>query len=128
MIQFIAPIHFKDLDSMIQSYHFGFMEVDGITHRRDLKIIHGKVVGDWRRSRGHYLSRSDLTDVLAAEPEIVVVGTGAYGAMQVSSELIQLMEARRIHLMIQPTAQAVLSFNRHHAGNRDVAAAFHLTC
>ncbi len=113
---------------MIESYSFGSMTVAGLRCDKDLKIIRGGVVSGWWRKEGHLLQETDLEDLLSAAPQVLVVGTGAYGAMRVDGGLRALLEERRIELIAEPTARAVEAFNRLVSEGRDAAGAFHLTC
>ncbi len=112
----------------IQSYRFGRMKIDGTLYRQDLKIIRGVVADRWWRSRGHYLSKADLEDILAAAPRRLIVGTGAYGAMQISPTLAQEVADHGIQLIAKPTAEAMTAFNAHYSRYPDTAGAFHLSC
>ena len=109
-------------------YSFGKMEIEGRTYTHDLKIIAGRVIGDWWRAAGHSLAASDIEDILEAGPEVLVVGRGAYGALQVERTLAEELERRGIELIAEPSARAVEIFNELEAAGRNLAGAFHLTC
>jgi hypothetical protein len=113
---------------MIDSYQFGAMSVKGKTHRNDLKIIGDQVIGDWWRTEGHAVHEADITDILSASVEILVVGTGDPGRMQMSRGAAQALERREIQVLALPTRQAVDVFNAFRAQGKRVAGAFHLTC
>ncbi|MFH1313567.1 MAG: MTH938/NDUFAF3 family protein [Candidatus Eisenbacteria bacterium] len=68
----------------IEAYDFGTITVDGRIFTKDLRIIAGKVVPDWWRIEGHMLLPPDIDDILTAEPEVLVIGTGDPGMMKVS--------------------------------------------
>jgi hypothetical protein len=114
---------------MIQEYASGmYMKVDGETYRNDLKIIDGRVKGNWWRKEGHRLDGTDLEDVLAAEPDTLVVGTGYAGNMKVPEATRSLLSEHRIRIVAQNTRDAVETFNQMNADGENVAGAFHLTC
>lgn len=113
---------------MIESYRFGAMTVRGEVHRNDLKIIGDQVVGDWWRIEGHAIHEADISDILAAPVEILVVGSGEPGRMQVTLAAAQALERKGIHLVALPTRQAVGVFNGLKSQGKRVAGAFHLTC
>ena len=112
----------------IDAYAFGSMTVDGKTYRKDLVLLPGAVRADWWRQEGHSLSPADLGEVFAARPEVLVVGTGAFGAMDVPDETQAALEAAGIALVAEKTAEAVGRYNDLVAAGRRVAGAFHLTC
>ena len=113
----------------IDRYSFGRMTVGGKEFTSDL-IIHpdGRIQDNWWRMQGHSLIPGDITAVLDAAPEKLVVGTGASGLMSVSESVIQLCEQRGIEVDACRTDAAVTRFNNALAAGITVAACFHLTC
>ncbi|HYA03426.1 MAG TPA: MTH938/NDUFAF3 family protein, partial [Syntrophobacteria bacterium] len=106
----------------------GAMTVRGEVHRSDLKIIGDKVIGNWWRIEGHAVHEADIVDVLGASVEILVVGSGEPGRMEVTRAAAQALERRGIELVALPTRQAVGVFNSLRSQGKRVAGAFHLTC
>ncbi len=114
---------------MIEKCNFGSMVVDGRRHRCDLMIFpDGRVAGHWRRAAGHRLDLQDIADLVAAKPDILVVGTGIFGLMRPASGLAGLLAAQGIELLAVRTKTAAQEFNRLKQSSRRVAACFHLTC
>jgi len=111
----------------IEAYRFGRMVVDGEPHTRDLILLPDRVIGNWWRQEGHRLVLADLKEVLTAAPEVLVVGTGAFGMMQVTEETRRALETAGIALRAAPTGEAVHLYNDLRERQR-VAGAFHLTC
>jgi hypothetical protein len=111
----------------IEAYSFGRIVVGGQVHTADLIILPGRVVGGWWREEGHSLSVADLAEVFAAKPDILIVGSGANGVMDVPAETREAVEAAGIRLIVERTAAACQTYNRLRATAR-VAAALHLTC
>jgi len=101
---------------------------DGLSFCKDLKIIGDDIVENWWRKEGHRVDTGDIADVLVAGPEVLVVGTGYAGFMEVSKSLHSALKNRSIKLLAQKTPQAVKTFNELHSRGKRVAAAFHLTC
>lgn len=112
----------------IDSYEFGRIIVDGETYTSDCLVFQDHVEPDWWRRQGHNLFVGDLESVLAAEPEILVVGCGAYGVMQVSGEVRALLQQKNIQVEALKTAEAVKRYNELSESGRKAAAAIHLTC
>lgn len=113
---------------MIEHYSFGSIKVNGKRYRDDVKIVKGRVVPDWWRASGHLATAADVKDILAAEPEVLVVGKGSSGLMRLDPGLEKELERRGTTLIAEPTARAVQTFNELYAQGRNVAGAFHLTC
>ncbi len=108
----------------IDAYSFGEIVVDGTSYTSDVVIYPDRVAANWRRERGHFLQPDDLTDVIAARPGHLVIGTGAYGRMTVSDETRELLNRENILFEVLPTGEACRAFNRR----SDAVAVLHLTC
>lgn len=72
---------------VIESYLFGKMTVDGVVFDSDLIIFPERVKSRWWRAQGHYLQVGDLDEVLDYRPEVLVIGTGCSGRMDVADEV-----------------------------------------
>jgi len=112
---------------MIDSYDFGRITIDGKRYSTDLLVFPDKVKTYWWRKEGHRLQIADLKEVLEAKPEVLVVGTGYWGMMEVPPETRNYIESAGIELIVQKTAEACQTFN-HLIESRKVVAALHLTC
>jgi hypothetical protein len=112
---------------MIEAYRFGSITVDGETYTGDIKIIEGRVVSDWWRLEGHWLAVADIEDIIEAGPDVLVVGKGDPGLMEVLPETEKRLAELDILLIARPTAEAVKMYNSL-LGQRKVAFAAHLTC
>jgi hypothetical protein len=111
----------------ITHYSFGSITIEGKTYTSDVIIYPDKVNSSWWRKQGHYLQPVDLEDVVNAKPDVVVIGTGAVGVMQVPEETIKFLESKGIEVHVAKTAQAVEIYNSISKDKKAVAA-LHLTC
>lgn len=111
----------------IDSYRFGRLVVDGQAHTKDVIILPDKIITGWWRKQGHTLLPDDLEEVLAARPDLLVVGQGAYRRVSVTAEAKQTLEQAGIKVVAQSTKQACETYNQLR-DQRAVAAALHLTC
>ena len=113
----------------INKYIFGRMTINGKEFTSDLIIYQdGRIKSDWWREQGHNLLPEDITTILDACPEMLIIGTGAMGLMKVSETLLNMCERRGIEVKVSRTAAAVKRFNEAAKENKVVAACFHLTC
>ena len=112
---------------MIDSYSFGKIVIGGKTYTSDVILYPDKVDESWWRKDGHLLQKEDLIDVIQYNPEVLIVGTGAYGLMKVPDETKQFLEAKEIELIAEETGKACKTYNELKE-KRKVIAAFHLTC
>jgi hypothetical protein len=111
----------------IETYRFGYILIDGQPHDRDVIILPDRVMGGWWRKAGHVLHAEDLEAVFEATPDLLVVGTGAYGRMAVSPETQRALRAAGIELIALPTEEACQTYSRLRE-RQTVAAALHLAC
>ncbi len=112
----------------IENYSFGSMTVDQKRYKDDVTIIGETVSGSWWRSQGHFCQESDLEEVFAARPKVLVIGQGSSGMMRVSPGVAARCKKLSISLHAEPTGQAVERFNELALAGKNVAGAFHLTC
>jgi hypothetical protein len=103
------------------------MIVDGEKYTNDLILLPDRVVPNWWREHGHRLSVKDLNEVFDAQLEVLVVGTGAYGAMKVPHETRQATREAGVELRITETGKAWQVYNDLRE-KRKTAGAFHLSC
>jgi len=112
----------------ISGYRFGKIDIGGRTYASDVIITPERVIEGWWRQQGHALAVADLDNVVAARPDVLVIGTGYFGRMSVSQEARQYLEAQGIQVHDARTGEAVHDFNRRQRGPGRVVAALHLTC
>jgi hypothetical protein len=111
----------------IDRYEFGLIVIEGQTFKNDVLIWPGRIKGDWWRKEGHLLQLEDVAEALAANPEVLVVGRGDPGRMEVDPALAAYLKDRGVELMVRPTREACRVINDL-SGARRLAAALHLTC
>ncbi len=113
---------------MIESYTFGRMIIDGKEYTSDVIIFPDHVEDNWWRKRGHSLMVEDVEKIFRSnKPEVVVLGTGKYGALEVLIETKQYLSARGVKLIAEKTDDAYKTYNRLYH-ERKVLGAFHLSC
>lgn len=110
----------------IDRYDFGHIVIDGVSYSQDVLIWPGHVKKDWWRLEGHLLQLVDVAEALAANPQVLVVGKGQPGRLQVDPDLAAYLRDKGIELVEAPTKQACLVINAE--SGRRLAAALHLTC
>jgi hypothetical protein len=111
----------------IDSYTFGRIVVDGQPYLRDLIIYPDRVAEGWRREKGHSLSPVDLSEVIEARPEVLVIGRGVFRRVTVLAETRAALRAAGIEVIAEPTGRACETYNRLREARR-VVAALHLSC
>jgi hypothetical protein len=112
---------------MIDSYSFGKISIDGKTYRSDVIIFPDRVQDSWWRKEGHNLCLLDIQDIISFSPEVLIIGQGSPGYMQVPENVQTDILSRGIELFISETGGAVRKYNETF-GLRKTVAALHLTC
>lgn len=111
----------------IESYSFGKIIINDKTYTNDVIIFPDRVKSDWWRKKGHELNLEDIEDVLEYNPEVLIVGKGAYNRMTVASEVKKALNDENIRLIAESTEKAVEIYNKLNKSKK-VVAALHLTC
>lgn len=112
----------------IDQYRFGHIDIEGHSYDADVIIFPDHVQERWWRQEGHRLGREDLATVLAEKPDVLVVGTGYYGRMQVPGETLDALRRAGIDVKVEKTSSAVEAFNCLQRECARIVAALHLTC
>jgi hypothetical protein len=112
----------------ISGYRFGKIDIGGKTYTSDVIITPERVIDGWWRQQGHALAVADLDDVMAARPDVLVIGTGYLGRLSVSLETRRYLETQGIQVRDARTGEAVHDFNELQKARGRVVAALHLTC
>ncbi|MGD8979564.1 MAG: MTH938/NDUFAF3 family protein, partial [candidate division WOR-3 bacterium] len=91
---------------MIEAYQFGEIRVSGKNYHNDVIIYPDHIDSKWWRKQGHTLDIDDIKEVIDAEPDVIIVGTGQPGMMRVSDETLAKMRDMKIEMIVMPTEQA----------------------
>lgn len=132
---------------MIEQYSFGSITINGINYNYDVEVRwpakeearqdSGGRAGEvlkWWRKESHIFDSDDLKRAIEQNPHTIILGTGAYGAAQVTDRAKQEIESRGIKLIIDKTGEAVKAFNiiqkklAQEKGEHKLIGLFHLTC
>ncbi len=112
---------------VIDSYSFANIVIDGTRYTSDVIIYPFGVDSRWWRKEGHVLSVDDLENVLKQRPDVLVVGSGTEGLMNVLHETREYIISQNIRLIVENTEKACEIYNSRAQLER-VVAALHLTC
>ncbi|HDH51591.1 MAG TPA: hypothetical protein ENG95_07040 [Nitrospirae bacterium] len=111
----------------IEHYSFGRITIDGKTYTSDVIIYPDRVNPSWWRKQGHLLQIEDLEDIVSTGLQVLIVGTGYYGAMLVPEKTIEYFRSRKIEVYSDNTQKAVKLYNEV-SDKKPAVAALHLTC
>ncbi len=119
---------------MIEKFGFGRIKIGGVCYGHDVEVYSDGQVLEWVRKKGHVFLPEDMDRALDEKPEVVVLGTGVYGAARVPQKTREKIQDQGAKLVIDKTEEAVRSFNmvlkkdKERALKRKVIGLFHLTC
>ena len=112
---------------MIEEYTFGKIKINGKIYTSDVIIYPDRVDDSWWRKEGHSLVPEDLEKVVKVKPNILIVGTGYSGLMEVPESTKKWIISQKIELIVQSTKKACDTYNKLYSSKK-VVAALHLTC
>ena len=110
----------------IEAYRFGEIEIDGKVYEHDV-ILTGSEVRCWIRKESHNVFWEEVAGLLDFSPEVIVIGTGAVGVMNVPPKVVDRLRHRGVGVIVERTGKACEIFNET-SKEKKVAAALHLTC
>ncbi len=113
---------------MIERHSFGSMTISGKRYTSDLKIINGQVFPDWWRKTGHSVAIDEVTDILDAKPDYLIIGSGKFGLMKVGDRLRRYLSECGIQVIVERSKSAMKTYNQMYADGKNIAGAFHLSC
>jgi hypothetical protein len=113
---------------LIEAYKFGKITISGETYHTDVLIFPNRVRDQWWRQQGHQLLIEDLKCIIAAEPEVLIVGTGYTGALCIPPKTHRYLTNANIEVIAKKTQDACPLFNSLISAGRNVVAALHLSC
>ena len=111
-------------------YHrFGLTVYSGIPFPAVDVVVHANGLPGIRGSKAHLISEEEfnrLIGPLDAWPEVVIIGTGYEGLVQLDPRI--LIRSDRPPTEVLPTSQAIHRFNELRPAGKRVAAIIHSTC
>ena len=112
----------------LSDYKFGSIKIDDITYTADVIITPDRVIDAWWRQQGHNLQVDDLEEIINANPDVLIIGTGYYGRMQVPADTKRFLQQKGIEVRQEKTGDAVRLFGQLQQEYGRIVAALHLTC
>jgi len=112
----------------IDFYKFGHIIIKGQEYTSDVIIFHDRVDARWSRKEEHRLQPGDITSVLSAQPDILIVGTGYAGVLSVPKEIIAYIASQGIEVKVEKTPAAIDLYNSLLGQKHYAIAALHITC
>nr|MCK4930389.1 hypothetical protein [Nanoarchaeota archaeon] len=109
---------------IINSTSFRSITIDNKEYPYDVWIfVDGSIK---ERNRNHEFTIEEFEIITKGNPNILIIGTGQYGVVQIKEEVIKKAEEKGIELVIDKTPIAIKKFNE--LKDKKIAAAMHTTC
>jgi hypothetical protein len=116
----------------ITKTEFGSIRIGGEVYKRDVIIrLGGKVKKRKKKlskavyGTSHIISLNEAKHIYEKGADLLVVGTGQYGLVQLSDEAAKYFERRKCKVKLRPTPEAIQVWNE---AKGDVIGLFHVTC
>ena len=116
----------------VLSHEWGVIEVDGIGRMKDAKLWPGGArEWDWDETGTRHrpgIQPADLDELLAHDPDVVVLSRGRELRLRVMPETLRLLKDRGIEVVHDETGASIERYNELAGAGRRVAALLHSTC
>jgi hypothetical protein len=116
----------------IDRSEFGSITVDGKTYDHDVMIgLSGRVskrkkkLSKQQYGTSHVVSKAEAKAVFEKGCDVIIIGSGQEGNVRLSPEAEDYFAKKGCEVLLQPTQQAIRSFNR--SAKRKIAL-MHVTC
>ncbi len=116
----------------IEGTEFGSITIDGKTYDHDVVIhLSGKVEKRQKKlskeqyGTSHIISKAEAKSVFEDGCDVLIIGAGQEGNVHLSSEASDYFEKKGCKVIVQPTPEAIRSFNHSHAKK---VGLMHVTC
>lgn len=112
----------------INSYQFGEIQINERIYTSDVIIFPDRVQANWWRKEGHRLASEDLNTIFVHKPaiDLLLIGTGAYGAMKILQSVIKHLNGLGIETISGVTKEICEKHNRLGDAKTKFATALHL--
>ena len=116
----------------IEGSEFGNIMIDGKTYDHDVVIrLSGKVKKRQKKlskkqyGTSHIISRAEAKSVFEKGCDLIIIGAGHEGNVRLSPEARDYFKNKNCGVILQPTPEAIRSFNRSNASK---VGLMHVTC
>ncbi len=116
----------------IEDTKFGSITIDGKTYEHDVILrLSGKVEKRQKKlskemyGTSHIISKDEAKFVFEDGCDVLIVGAGQEGNVRLSPEASDYFNKKRCKVLLQPTPEAIRSFNQSH--DKKIGL-MHVTC
>lgn len=116
--------HLSNIEGIntFSGYGAGYVIINQVRYDRNLVVFPDRIIENWRMGSSGRFVISDFEEILAYQPEIILLGTGETQRFP-DSQLIKAMLNSGIGLEVMDTFSACRTYNILSTEGRSVAAA-----
>lgn len=125
---------FDDPEGPVEHFSWAKFIIRGKEHSRfkgvgkDIMVI-GDDVKEWEEMGGHHLTPRSIECIEGMDLDILVIGNGVDGIVDISGSIINKIKELGIYeIIIEHTPKACFTFNELHRQGKKVALLAHGTC
>ena len=112
---------------------FGGVKINGQDYRQVLVVgeeIEERDEEELNKLYGttHRIGPWEVEKLLFGKPDVIIVGNGQSGVLEVTEEVREKIETSGVELRILLTSQAISEFNKLYSSGKKVNALIHTTC
>ena len=106
----------------IEAFSFGSITIGGRIYTKDVIVFPDHVFEDWKREEEHRPQISEFSEIVKAEPDVLVIGTGYAGVMSIADQIRNFLTSKGIDVRVEKTSRAVELFNELQDKEKVIAA------
>jgi hypothetical protein len=118
---------------MINSTQFGEIIIDDKKYHQVLIVGDSVEERDYKKleelfGTSHEIGDWEIKKLISNDPEIIIIGTGQTGAMEVDDEIVRKFKEVSIEIIVDITPKAIEIYNDQVKLGKKVNALIHTTC
>ena len=124
---------FADPKGPITHFEWATFTIDGQIHSPEKGVgkdifLSPEGVSAWHERKGHKLKASMVRRALALKPEVLIIGNGVEGALEIGKKARKEIEDAGVKLVVLRTPDACREYNRLYRQGKRVILLAHGTC
>ncbi len=108
----------------IDKFSFGQIVLKGKKYDHDVFVTNKSVE---EKESSHEITRDDIDRALFLEPDLIIIGKGTSGMVEIPEEIKAMVARNKVRLIEGNTPDVIKDFNKLSAKNK-IVGIFHLTC
>ena len=110
----------------IDTTKFGEISIDGKIYYSDMTVFWDGTIE--YRNKDHVINLNEFMKLLEKKVDILIVGTGHEGTVDVSEKVRDLARDRKVKVIELKSPLAIEIFNNYASQGKKVVAVIHTTC